>query len=693
MVIASNGSRIFAAFTGENSSRAFAGVWESTTGDLNAWRRIAGGPAGSVDSVAGWRPYGEWGRVVLALNSANNRLHVLYKNGDTAAAPNPKPEADLFRCDFSSGNPATYVWNNLSAYVPDEPNNNIEGIDPYTTQFNGFNMSIAVKPDNDNILFIGGVNIHRVHLDQSDPARRFRRIGGYGRGFFPQPQNFFYPNHHPDVHGIYFPPNSADILFTASDGGVHETSTSVLADTVRWTPRVTNLQTLQYQFVNINPVPEPNRDFIIGGAQDNGTLVNLNVNNTDPVSSQQHSQALTGDGASTAISTFTKSGNLWRQHWYMSLVNGTIYRFDITLNTGTNNLDVNTANDITPNGLGGSGQWRTIFVNDPDSTEHLYYNNRNRLFRTTTASTASSVEGWTELTGTGNNIPSGDEFTAMRISKSRNGAKYLFIGTDAGKVYRLNDPHSAAPSAVPVAITPALMTANSYVADISINPRNPDTVLVVVSNYDAASSTVNNVFWTGNATAAAPTWQVLDGALAPLSSQSCEIVLTNTGVEYYVGTSVGLYSTTAINGNNTAWLNEGGGLMKRAIIRSLVNRQRDNTLVVGTHGNGAFLARIGRAVNLDVVTALPAPITNDRRFIRSVYPVARTVSQYEIGNLAGIRKISVVLYDDKGRLLYRNERAYQNGQADLGRYAAGIYFLHITSEDGRYRHIQKIVRP
>jgi hypothetical protein len=692
VIIGSNGSKIYAAISGANPDRSLAGVWESTSGDVGSWKRIAGGASGQTDSIAGWQAYPNWERIVLALNSANTKLFMLYQNGKSASDAVPVPEADLFRADVSSGNPNTYTWTNLNNYVPDEPNYNEAGIDPYTTQFSGFNMSINVKPDNDNILFIGGSVLERVNLAQTDPALKFRRVGGYGKGFFPS-GNFIYPNHHPDIHGIYFPPGSNDVMFTADDGGIHKTTNSTMADTVTWTPLNTNLQTMQYQFVNIQQDTEA--DFIIGGAQDNGTYINLN-----PGTALDHIQLSGGDGAAVSITQFFKTGNTWKQYWYMSVVQGAIYRSNLTWQASGNTIDLTdyNQNEITPTGEKDNGQWLTLFVNDPDSTQHLYYNNKNKLYRTKTASTVTS-SSWTEMTGVNNTIPSGEDFSAMAISKSRNGTKYLYFGTIAGKVYRLNNPNTSTTTA-PVSITPTTMLQGSYIAGISVNPRNPDTVLAVVSNYDGVNSsgqqvTVNNIFWTGNATSANPTWQVIDGALGKVSSQSCAIVVKSTGVEYYVGTSVGLYSTTTIAGSSTQWFNEGTGMIKRAIVRSLVNRQKDNTLLVGTHGNGAFVASIGDAVVLEnnVITGINDPVTNDKNFIRLVYP---TFSSDEVffktGNMYTIKTISVELFSMNGQKISQAQQAYQSGSVKLGNLSKGNYILQITSSDGKFRHVQKISR-
>ncbi|MGZ3837229.1 MAG: T9SS type A sorting domain-containing protein [Flavisolibacter sp.] len=687
VVIAPNGSKVYAAVPGDNVDRALVGVWESTTGNFGSWTRIAGGTQGSADSVAGWQPYGKWSRVVLALNAAGNKLFVLYKNGKSADGATPEPEADLFRADMTTGNPATYTWSNLNGYVPDEPGFNQAGIDPYTTQFNGYNMSITVKPDNDNILFIGGTVLERVDLNQTSASLKFRRIGGYGSGFFPN--DFIYPNHHPDIHGIYFRPGTSDTLFTVDDGGVQKTTTSVMADTVRWQEMNTGLQTLQYQYINIQQDLDAN--FVIGGAQDNGTQINLNTG-----ASLDHEQIGGGDGGAAAVSQFFKNGNTWKQYFYYTIAQGGIFRSNLTWQLSNNNLN-NTAytqDEITPTGLRDKGQWLTLFVNDPDSTEHIYYNNVNKLYRTKTASTVTAST-WTEMTGVGNTIPSSENVSAMAISKPLNGTKYLFMGTDGGKLYRLSNPNTTAANSTPVAITPSSMTAGSYIAGIAVNPRNADTVMVVVSNYDGLDGSGNvtnnipNVFWTGNATAASPTWQVLDGALARLSSQSCAIVVKSDGVEYYVGTSVGLYGTAVLAGNSTQWFNEGSGMMKKAIVRSLVCRPKDNTLVVGTHGNGAFMATIGAAV----VTAINDPVTNDKQFIRMVYPTAADDEVFfRIGNLFSVKSITVEVFAINGQIVSRSQQAYADGSIHLGKLARGSYVLQITSSDGKYRQVQKLVK-
>ncbi|MFY7838653.1 MAG: T9SS type A sorting domain-containing protein, partial [Lacibacter sp.] len=259
----------------------------------------------------------------------------------------------------------------------------------------------------------------------------------------------------------------------------------------------------------------------------------------------------------------------------------------------------------------------------------------------------------------------------------------LFIGTDAGKIYRLQDPRNTSPTTQPSDITPTSLTAGSVVREIAVNPRNADTVLAVVSNYGVASA-----FWTGNALSASPTWQLVEGNIASASFRSCAIVTTNSGVEYYVGTSIGLFSTTTINAASTVWTLEGPAVMQGALVNDLVLRTSDNTLLVGTHGNGMFYTNIG-----NVPTSVPDVVLNDKRFITAVFPtVTSSDINFRTGTLTGIRNISIRVTNMNGQLLFQKTQGYQNSSLQFGNLSTGTYLLEIWSEDRKYKHLQKFVK-
>jgi hypothetical protein len=286
----------------------------------------------------------------------------------------------------------------------------------------------------------------------------------------------------------------------------------------------------------------------------------------------------------------------------------------------------------------------------------------------------------------------------------------LYIGTSSGKVYRIKDPQGASVNINPTDITPSSMTGG-VVTDISVNSRNQDTVMAVVSNYG-----VNSIFWTGNATAAQPTWQMIEGNLNIPSVRSCEIVVKTTGVEYYVGTSTGLFSTSTIAAENTVWSREVGtagepsSMMNTAIINSLAYRWSDNTLVVGTHGNGMFVAYIGNATVSNgggtdagsggggsggggTVTAITEPIRNDNNFIRNAYPtIVNDALQFQIGDMSAVKKLNIQVTSMNGAVVYQGIAGYENGRVPMNNLMRGTYVLTITSSDRKYQYTKKIIK-
>jgi hypothetical protein len=227
------------------------------------------------------------------------------------------------------------------------------------------------------------------------------------------------------------------------------------------------------------------------------------------------------------------------------------------------------------------------------------------------------------------------------------------------------------------------------VKDIAFNPRNHDTAIVVVSNYN-----VNSVFWTGNASAATPTWTVIEGNLTLPSFRSCEIVAKTSGVEYYVGTTVGLYSTTSVAGNGTFWTRENGGPkgeMNTAVIQSLAYRWKDNALLVGTHGNGMFYTTIGNAITIP--TGTNEPIRDNKNFIVKAFPtITNGVINWQAGNMLNISSIQVQVYNLAGQVLYNQKQQYQSGTVNLSGLPNGSYILTITSSDRKYQFIRRFTK-
>ncbi|HLP36401.1 T9SS type A sorting domain-containing protein [Lacibacter sp.] len=659
--------RYYASFSGRSIDSDTAGVWTSTNGNFGSWTKI-GGPS----LVTGWRAYDNtitnneynagWGRTILAVAPSNsNILYVMYDNGLVASSG--QAEADLFRANLASF--PTVSWANRSANLMALQNGSTT---KYLETQDEYNMLLAVHPTLENFVLAGGVNLFKSTDGFLNPGTF---IGGLESTTYNDPNRFS----HVDFHAFAFHPSTPNRFVVGNDGGLQVTN-DITASTITWDNLNSQYQTFQYYHVAIDPTLGSLT--FSGGAQDNSTSYRDSKLLFGPALSDPNDHyvgLLGGDGGMTALSPSTST----QQYLYASAQNGILARLNIVKGS---NL---TGAQIDPSSAP-EGEFVTYYHLDPDNTELLYYVADNRLWRTTSATTVTATSGWTEMTGIAAALnTSGESIFALATSRGTyNGTgSYLFIGSDKAKIYRMQDPRNAAASTAPVNITPSGITADALVREIAVNPRNPDTVLAVISNYGATSA-----FWTGNALSASPTWQLVEGNIATASFRSCAIVATTTGVEYYVGTSIGLFSTSTINSTSTVWTLEGPAVMQGAIVNDLVLRTADNTLLVGTHGNGMFYTVIG-----NVPTSVPDVVVNDKRFINAVFPTITPGDiNFRTGGATGIKTIHIRVTNLSGQVLMKRTQAYQNGTVPLGPLSTGSYLLEIISDNRRYKHVQQFVK-
>jgi hypothetical protein len=690
ILITSNGSKIIIGMSGRNADPDLAGVFVSTTGEINSYTRIAGGNLGAPDYVQGWRTYNNsqnaadefvlgWGRMVMALAPSNeNILYVMVENSDLAS--DGKPEADLFKCDMSTSTP---TWTNLTSNLVAQRNSTRTGVSTRYLETQGaYNMLLAVHPTNPNIVLAGGVNLFRS-TDGFSTRTNVRFIGGLESG------NTYTDNlgtSHVDFHGFSFEPGNPNKVILSSDGGIGQIE-NINTPNVVWNffNAQTNLtynsqyQTLQYYHVGIDPTPG-SRNFF-GGAQDNSTTFRdrSGIFGDPLVDTSDHYIILGGDGCQVGM---TKKNGAGKQVLFCAAQNGQFYRSNLPPFAATDYTLIQPENT-------GEGLFITYFHLDNDNTDLLYYAVEDTLFRTN-SSTTVTPSTWTLMDSVHPKV-FGDIYALETTKGPYSTFNHLYIGTGAGKVYKIRDPQS--PTSSVVDITPPGMAAGSVVRDIAVNPRNQDTLMLVVSNYN-----VQSIFWTGNSTAPDPTWQLIEGNLSTPSIRACEIIAKTTGIEYYVGTSIGLFSTKLINGSNTIWYREvapngtSASMLNGAVVNTLASRWADNTLVIGTHGNGMFATGpLGNPVT--VVTSVFNPIRNNTNFIKNIYPtITSDVVKYDIGNMYGIKKMHLQVTSISGGTVINKDIPYQSGTTDFSRLPAGTYVLTITSSDNKYQSTKKIIK-
>ncbi|WP_378180095.1 T9SS type A sorting domain-containing protein [Aquimarina sp. SS2-1] len=535
LVITSTGI-VYAAFSG--ASTATGGIWRSDNG-IDTYTRI-----GSNTSPG----FGASGRTVMAIAPSNE--DILYAFFTT--------NGGVFEAGLWQWNDSTNSWVDRTYTMPDEPGGDLAGNDPIAIQ-GGYDLVVSVKPDNENYVIIGGTNAYRIKNITTDPS--FIRIGGYRDN---QSYNLYDlgqgDNHHPDIHALEFVPNSPDILFSGTDGGIHFADLD--REIISWRSRNNNYQTYQYYHVATDPNAES--DIIIGGAQDNGTTAggtSLGLQDNDSMFS-----IAGGDGVAVAISRDNEC-----VPFFFGFQNGSIFR------------DCPNGEEITP--AGSNSQFVTYFYLDPSNNNALYYAGRDNLYRTNASSDVTSAT-WTNLGA----LRSGENITQMVANWGAYSTdSFLLIGLNSGSLFKLNDPLNRTLTSLRNVTPPG---ATGVVSGIAVHPNNNDIAMVTYSNYG-----VTNIYVTTNATAGRPTWTVAERNLDAFSIRSAAITEVDNETRYFVGTARGLYSST--DPVNVDWEIEGPNQIGFAVVSALAYKPSNNKLLIGTHGNGMYEGTLEASLSVD----------------------------------------------------------------------------------------------
>lgn len=486
-------------------------------------------------------------RGILAVAPSNpNVVYMAFSN------PYGTSGINLWKYNYLSGDGSSSggVWENRTTNVVNSPVVNLS-----SGTYGGYCMLLGVSPQNENIVFLGGVSLYRSMDGFQTPSQVSANTAI-----------------HSDHHAIAF--FSDGRALGANDGGVYISAGSALqAGTLQWSSLNSGYINSQFYHAAIDEQTSGS-NVVMGGMQDNGTYLTA----TSGLSAWQNTGG--GDGVYSAI---TKWGT--NRMVYSSYQNGNIYSRMILNSAGS--LSNYSFSNIDP-----INATLRLFIHpyflDPNSDSVMYYPSGRDIWRhdnlpSIPASGYDRITGWKQFAS----IAPG---TITAIAAAKGATTRLYVGS-AGSVMRIDNARLASPTAVNVSIGkgfPALANVQS----IAIDPTNADRAIVVFSNYN-----VQSLFYT---TDAGNTWQPAGGNLEQFSDGTgngpacitAAIVNYQGNTTYFVGTSAGLYSTTTLNGMSTTWMLEDGVPPGTAIMH-IAKRDIDGMVAVATHGTGVYSTFLG----------------------------------------------------------------------------------------------------
>ncbi|MEO1253551.1 MAG: hypothetical protein AAFY41_01515, partial [Bacteroidota bacterium] len=520
-----------------------AGVYRSTDGAPGSWANIT--PVGFPAN---------FNRTVI--HTAPSNENILYLLSVTPGAGTVGMSIWKYTYVSGDGTGTGGVWEDRSSNVP-AFGGPVGSFNPQT----GYNLVIRVHPTDENLVFIGGTNLYRSFDGFNTPINDDNWIGGYAV----TNDVSLYTNQHPDQHGLEFFPSNPDKAISSHDGGLSLTEDITTFDAggpfgnepVTWADLNNGYLTTQTYALSIGP-----GDQLQAGFQDQSTWFTNNTGSTNPWTVVA--------GADGSYNAFNEDGTFR----YVSFQNGTTFRQAYT----DADSDIPLTQDfITPSGAGGF-----LFVNpfelDPNDKDIMYMAAGTTVWRNDNLPAATPTVGWTQMTN------ASLEGTASAIGISTTPANIVYIGTTNGQVLRVDDANIGNPTGVD--ISGANFPAGANVTSIDVNPNDANDVIVAFSNYSVIS-----IFRSIDGGA---NWIDVSGNLEenPDGSGSGPSVrwVTRIGFNdrFFAATSVGLYSTDALNGASTVWTQEDPNGIGDVVIEQIRKRDSDGLVVLGTHGNGLF---------------------------------------------------------------------------------------------------------
>jgi hypothetical protein len=541
---------VYATLSSEgNTNTAENGIFRSTTGDAGSWENITP-PTGYNDSFR---------RVVIGISPSNE--NIVYFIGNKGDGDNVMHKYDASAAEGER-------WTDLTGSIPMFGGQ----VGDYNAQ-GSYNMLIAVHPEDENVVYLGGTNLYRSTNGFAD-TEETDWIGGYTRSN----SAISYLGHHPDQHSVAFFPDNPNEMLSSHDGGVSITENNLKSTItevtdgegnvvdeliVVWEDLNNGYITSQFYTVAIDEenVGDPS---LLGGMQDNSTYIIQNANRT-----QDWIDIGVGDGSYcyydlTSAVISAQFSNIFR----FALIDDQFEFFNVSPpNAGDDRLN--------------------LFVNpillDPVIPNKAFVAGRGLIYYTLNLRLNPSGEEWLSF-GSGT-LPSNQRVSAMDASVEPQGI--LYLGTEGGRVFKI--PNSSRMEEIEEVTGDNL--PSGYISSIKVDPTDADKVLISYSNYNMQS-----IFYTTNG---GETWSPVGGNLensgvTDVGAPSVRwlSMLPNDGTPIYLAaTSVGLYSTMNLNGTNTVWSQEGAGTIGTTPVDMIRVRPIDGTVVVATHGNGVFEAQ------------------------------------------------------------------------------------------------------
>lgn len=565
-------------------------------------------------------------RTQIAVSSSNKDKLYAVAQINTGVANEPVPVL-MYKTENSFSTASALA-------LPNDADPGISAND-FTRGQSFYDLMLEVDPNNDAILYAGGIDLFRSANSGSSWSQISHWTGNYGYSYV-----------HADQHAFVFHPTNSNSALSGSDGGVFLCASLSTANSNSNAFVELNNNYITTQFYKGAIGQEVSNEKLLAGAQDNGTQL---INNAG-AGSNSSNRIQGGDGAYVFID---------KDNGYM--ISSYVYNSYYYHNYNTGNEIYTIANDqsygdfINPAAL--DSNTNILYTNASDGTTHRIYKYTLRSNFATGGALADDL-----LT---------DPVTAFKVSPFNTSATDLLVGTENGKLLKVTNANTD------FSINWEDITGDQFFGSISSIDfgANANEIIVTFHNYGVVS-----IYYSEDG---GTTWQNKEGNLPDLPINAVLMNPLNTN-EVILGTDLGVWGTPNFKAANPTWSRSQNG-MKDVKVTSFDLRTIDNTVLASTYGRGMFTGQF---------TADDSSLSTEEFTKNTLIKLFPTVSTGEIT----IAKIgsefsegNFEIFDMNGRNVFNEKIKFSgnnNVQLNLN-LSSGIYITKFTANN--LKSTQKII--
>ncbi|KAA0127360.1 T9SS type A sorting domain-containing protein [Chryseobacterium sp. SN22] len=468
-----------------------------------------------------------------------------------------------------------------------------------------YDLIIAADPLNDNIVYIGGIDLYKSINGGASWSQISKWSNNNNMANLPVTQV------HADQHEIVFNPfnnYATNQMLFGNDGGIYfAANKNNIATAGGFAARNTRYNVTQFYTAMLNPIKTSADEEMLAGAQDNGSWWLYGAPQSNNFLTSQ--AATSGDGMYTEyddLDNYEIASYVYNNHYL--LTSGTYY----LISSANRNAYGHFVNEIAL-----------------DRINNVFYSYRAGLTLFRTAGLSATSTSFTNVTMTLGTAQTNEQISWMKVSPYTTASTTLFVGTNLGRIFKVTNANTTS-YVSSLLTTPAVGT----ISDIEFG-AGENEIIVTLSNYNLTS-----VFFS---TDGGTTWQNKEGNLPDMPVRT---VLRNPddANEVILGTEMGVWGTTNFLSSSPTWASITGNI-GNVRVTNLDYRPSTRTVLVSTYGRGAWTTQ-NTLVNLAT-----GEVKSKKDGIR-IYPNPSKGISHLRFDTAEYNAVDISIFDASGRLVY-----------------------------------------